>query len=131
MVKTLKLCLLLLIITMPVALCQQTRVDSVAKAARKDVKHFKLDNPLWKQFKHKRFAPTSDYFKPNTTDVSDTSLLKDSTYVNTYRMRAYKSTLHRHTAGHYFLVYGGITIGAIIVTYSIIVISIINDSNFL
>lgn len=131
MVKTLMLCLLLLIITMPVALCQTEKDRAVTKAAKKDARYFKLDKQLWKQFKHKQFAPTSDYFKPNTSDVSDTSLLKDSTYVQAYRIRAYKSTLHRHTAGHYLLVYGGITIGALILTFSIIVIAITNDSNFL
>lgn len=130
MVKILMLCVLLLLIALPVALCKTAKDRAATKAARKDARYFKLDKQLWKQFRHKRFAPTSDYFKPNPADVSDTSLLKDSTYVTAYRLKAYKRTLHRHTAGHYLLIYGGVTIGAIIITLTIIVISL-SGSDFI
>jgi len=43
----------------------------------------------------------SDFFKPDSSAVSNPALLKDSVYVKTYRAEAWKRTRKRRTFGHY------------------------------
>jgi tRNA U34 2-thiouridine synthase MnmA/TrmU len=108
--KTLTLIFLFLFISVCNAAAQSTKADSTAvKSAKTDVKRFKLEKQVWKQFKQHGFGYTSDYFKPGKTNVSDTNVLNDSVYVKAFRKYAYQKTLHRHTTGHYILIFGGIT----------------------
>jgi hypothetical protein len=65
-----------------------------------------------------------DYFKPvASAAVSDTALLKDSTYVNAYREEAWQRTRHRRTAGHYVLMSGVVINGAGIIALLAYVVS--------
>jgi len=57
----------------------------------------------------------SDYFKPVPSAVSDTTLLKDSVYVKTYREEAWKRTRRRRTFGHYAWVSSAVIGGAEII----------------
>lgn len=119
MIKSLSIFLLVMAVTAATALCQTA--DNYASAlAKADAKKFRLDKQLWKQFKQKHFPENSDYFKPTLASASDTTMLKDSAYVSAFRKNAYKNTLHRHTAGHYVLIYGGITAGVVIIASIII-----------
>ncbi|MBD1366624.1 hypothetical protein IDJ77_22625 [Mucilaginibacter sp. ZT4R22] len=102
----------LMILMGGVAYAQTTRADSarILKAVKADLKKFKLDKRLWKDFKDRQFGVTSDHFKPVKASVSDSTLLNDSVYVRAYRAGAAKKTSKRHTTGHYFLFAGGASI---------------------
>jgi hypothetical protein len=100
-----------------------THDSAMVESAKEDVRHFKLARSAWQQFKAHHFAYSSDYFKPTTLDARDTSMLKDSTYIKTFEMAAYKKTLHRRTAGHHVLIIGSITVGVVIIVGSIILSS--------
>jgi hypothetical protein len=58
-------------------------------AAESDAKKFKLSHSLLKKFKNEHFSYTSDYFKPARHHVTDASMLSDSTYVKTFKYKAY------------------------------------------
>lgn len=123
MLRTILL-LLLLSASAFAALCQQqAHLDSLVKIARADAKNFRLDDATWK--KYKRTLPyTSDYFKPHETNLKNTSLLSDSTYVDTYRHAAFESNKHRHTPWHYVLVGGSIAAGIVLLALIAILIFI-------
>jgi len=129
MTKNLSLCFLLLLICASPAICQSIKND-VLKAADKDSRLFKMDKAVWKQFRNKHFAYTSDYFKPQAANVGDTAMLSDSVYVTAYRQAAYARTLHRHTTGHYILVYGGIYFVATVITFIAVFISISHHGTY-
>lgn len=76
-------------------LAQEIGIDSTAlkaKLVKIDIRHFYLNKQDWKDCKKQHFKPTSDYFKPNTTNVSNPDLLSDSVYVEAYRIAAFKKT---------------------------------------
>jgi len=115
--------LFLLSVCVSIAWAQRTHRDSVTKAARIDAKNFRLDDAIWKTYRHKLPA-TSDYFKPDASKVKDTTLLSDSAYVDAYRLAAFKRNKHRHTPWHYVLVGGSIAVGVAIVAVAGILIFI-------
>lgn len=80
------------------------------EVARKDAKNFKLSKSDLKIYRKGTSGRTSDYFKPRVENVSDTSLLKDSTYVKTFRNFAYSKTSHRKGAGEYVIIAGAIVV---------------------
>src|SRR4051794_13960253 len=88
---------------------QQAHRDSLVRAARADAKNFRLDDAVWKKYKH-TLPNSSDYFRPSEADVKTTALLSDSVYVDAYRQAAFKSNKHRHTIWHYVLVGGSIAV---------------------
>ena len=100
-----------------------THDSAMIECAKEDSKRFKLNRSTWQQFKAHHFAYSSDHFKPTALDARDTSMLKDSTYIKTFKMAAYKKTLHRRTAGHHVLIVGSITLGVVIILGSIILSS--------
>lgn len=104
--KTLSLAVLFSLLTVFNMFAQTRNSPAAVKAANRDAKDFQLDDKIWKEFKHRQIGPESDYFKPNKTTTSDTTLLRDSTYVQAYRSAALKRTMGRHTTAHYILVYG-------------------------
>jgi hypothetical protein len=95
-----------------------THDSAMVERAKTDAGGFKLDRSTWHQFKAHHFAYSSDHFKPTALTTRDTFLLKDSTYIKTFKMSAYKKTLHRRrTAGHYMLIAGSI-LGVLIIVGS-------------
>ncbi|WPU96683.1 hypothetical protein SNE25_14255 [Mucilaginibacter sabulilitoris] len=90
-----------------------SRDSAMVESASTDAKNFKLDGSNFKKFKAHHFPATSDYFKPTPLNVSDTTFLKDSTYVKTFRQLAYNKTLHRRTTGHSVLLIGGISVAVV------------------
>lgn len=91
----------------------------MVEIANTDVKTFKLNGNKLKQFRVHHFSPSSDYFKPTPVNTSDTSLLKDSTYIKAFKQAAYNKTLHRRTTGHYVLIIGSIAIGVTLIIAAI------------
>lgn len=102
---------------------QATHRDSIIKIARADAKNFRLDNATWKKYRH-TLAYTSDYFKPNRSDLKDTTLLGDSVYVDAYRHAAFKRNKQRHTPWHYVLLGGSIVTGLAVLALAGILIFI-------
>jgi len=80
-----------------------------------DGRKLKLSKVEREKFKADKRNYNSDLFKPQARFVSDTTLLRDSSYVKSYRKAAYKSALKTRTAGHYILIYGSITVVAVII----------------
>nr|WP_294948459.1 hypothetical protein [uncultured Mucilaginibacter sp.] len=101
-----------IVLTATFTINAQSEPDSLAivKIVKADLKNFKLDKQLWKDFKARQFGVTSDHFKPVKAGVSDSTLLNDSVYVKAYRAGAAKKTSKRHTTAHYFLFAGGASI---------------------
>ncbi len=94
------------------------------QAAQMDAQSFALTKPMLKRFKTEHFAPTSDYFKPVSADVSNPALLNDSGYVQTFRFEAYNKSYHQrlHPVAHGLLIAGIITsITALVVAVLVIV----------
>ncbi len=77
--------------------------DSIIKIAIADAKNFRLGDADMKDFRKNRRHLAADYFNPTITAASDTALLKDSVYVQTYRQTAYKKTRKRRTVAHHVL----------------------------
>ncbi|RYY07109.1 MAG: hypothetical protein EOP43_04225 [Sphingobacteriaceae bacterium] len=116
--KTTLILFLLLLITKSFLLAQKVKTDSTSiktKIAVSDAKHFRLNKQLWQANKKNGFDPTSDHFKPATTNTTHPEWLTDSVYVKAYRIAAFKKNIRRRTTGHYFLVGGGIYAGAIVI----------------
>jgi hypothetical protein len=113
--KALLLTFLITIVAFGVNAQTITPDSAMVKRAKTDAVGFKLDRSTWHQFKAHNFAYSSDYFKPTALTTRDTFLLKDSSYIKTFKMAAYKKTLHRRTAGHHVLVIGSITLGVVII----------------
>lgn len=103
-----KILLLFLIIGSAIhILAQNINTDSTVsktKIAAEDAKHFKLDKQVWRTNRKAGFDPSSDYFKPNTTNTTHPEWLTDSVYVRAFRNAAYRKNLKRRTIAHYFLV---------------------------
>lgn len=57
--------------------------------AQQDASKFRLDDKEIVQFKAQYYTNTSDYFKPTTKYTADTTRLKDSLYVRTFRNEAF------------------------------------------
>ncbi len=122
----LRITLLLIVLStlLSTAFCQRAeRPDSLAVVARADAKNFRMDDAVWKKYKH-TLPFTSDYFKPGGTGVKKTALLSDSVYVDAYRHEAFKRNKHRHTAWHYLLVGGSIAAGVVLLALTAIIIFI-------
>jgi hypothetical protein len=100
-----------------------THDSAMVERAKTDAGGFKLDRSTWHQFKAHHFAYSSDHFKPTALTTRDTFLLKDSAYIKTFKMAAYKKTLHRRTAGHHVWVIGSITLGVVIIVGAVILSS--------
>jgi len=116
--------LLLFLISGTQVFAQVAKNDSTdlkTKIAENDAKNFKLDKEIRKKYKKHHFDYHSDYFKPNESTVSNTSLLKDSVYVKAYRRAAYIRNIKRRTAGHYVIVGAEVLIVAYLV-FAVIVI---------
>ena len=123
MVRTTVL-LILLLTLVSTAFCQQgASRDSLIGTARADAKKFRLDDAVWKKYKH-TLPYTSDYFKPRETGIKNTALLSDSVYVDAYRQEAFKRNKHRHTPWHYLLVGGSIAAGVVLLALTAIIIFI-------
>src|SRR5476649_500109 len=90
--------LLLLIVTLLTCrvVAQNTLYDSakVIKTARHNAKPFRLKSTDLERFNAEHFPTASDYFKP-TVETSDTVLLKDSLYVQTYRTTAFYNVVNQ------------------------------------
>ena len=111
------------VITMPCGKAQSVSRDSATRAAQADVKNFRLNDADLDHFRKSGRNPNSDYFKPAIAGVSNSTFLKDSTYVKTYREMAFKKTKKRRTAGHYIL-FGGI---ALVVVFAVLTASAYNS----
>ncbi|OAQ42255.1 hypothetical protein A5893_03850 [Pedobacter psychrophilus] len=99
--------------------------DSLKQAALADVNVFKLNKPDLITFrKAGRSNFRSDYFKPNTNTTRDTSLLKDSVYVQAFREAAFVKTRKRRTTGHYLAVGGAIYLGVSLVAALVIAVGL-------
>lgn len=120
--KNLLYILLILSCTLQLS-AQQSHQDSVITIAKRDVKKHKLSRKAFKGFRSDRGNFRSDYLKPDSSTTNDYSLLKDSTYVQTYKEWMYKKSRTRRTTGHYFLV-GGIiyTVASFLAAFAIILI---------
>lgn len=92
----------------------QTEVR-LEKIAREDVKKFKLSKTDLKLYRKGSSGRTSDYFKPRAENVSDTSLLRDSTYVKMYRHKAYEKNSLRKSAGEYLILSGIALVAAAVI----------------
>ncbi len=114
--KLLSVLVLIFLTSISFLFAQSVKTDSTVfktKIATEDAKHFKLDKQIWQANRKAGFDPTSDYFKPNTTNAAHPEWLTDSVYVKAYRNAAYRKNLKRRTTGHYFLVGGGIYVAAL------------------
>lgn len=109
------------IVLIATALGQPDHRDSITKAARADAKSFKLDDAIWKKYRH-RLPATSDYFKPSEANSKNAALLADSDYVDAYRKAAFKRNKHRHTPWHYVLIGGSVATGIVILGLTAIII---------
>lgn len=99
---------------------QVINTDSVKKIAQKDVLKFKLDKTDLKAFRANGRNPNSDLFKPTAKTTSNTSMLNDSLYVETFRKSAFKKTKRRKTIFHQVLIGGAVlALGAAIITVPI------------
>lgn len=98
--------------------------DSLIKAAHTDAGNFRLNRQNFKAFRKNRSNSYSDLFKPTKANVSDTTLLRDSVYVNAFRNAAYRKTLKRRTTGHYFLM-GGVIYVAITVVATVVLLFVL------
>ena len=103
---------------------QSLSKDSLIKAAYADAENFKLNRQNFKVFRKSRSNSYSDLFKPAKANVSDTTLLRDSVYVNAFRNAAYRKTLKRRTTGHYFLM-GGVIYVAITVVATVVLLFVL------
>ena len=122
MLKT-NLLFLLIFVFISEALCQQKDHNrSMVKAARADAKHSRLDDSIWKRHRLK-LDHTSDYFKPDTTDLKKHALLQDSVYVEAYRVEAYKRYKRQHTPWHFLAVGGSVAAGAFILLGADVIIA--------
>lgn len=122
MLRIIFLCLLFMV-CFSAAQGQSTHRDSVLKAARADVRDFRLDDAIWK--KYKRSLPaTSDYFKPFAVKQGSEALLTDSVYVQAYRKEAFKRNKHRRTPWHYVWVGGSVAAGVFVLGVTAILIFI-------
>src|SRR4051812_34817790 len=107
MIKLMLLSFLLMVCASTELQAQTSSKDSITNLAKADVKKlFKLKNPELSNFRKYKYTSYSDYFKPSEVNVSNPALLKDSTYVDAYRVNAYYRTKSRHTVGHYILIGG-------------------------
>jgi len=102
---------------------QQSHQDSIITIAKADVRKHKLSRAAFKGFRKDRGNFRSDYLKPDSSTTNNFNLLKDSTYVQTYKEWMYKKSRTRRTTGHYFLV-GGIiyTVASFIAAFIIILL---------
>jgi hypothetical protein len=93
--------------------------------AQHDAKEFALDPALLVRFKTEHFPATSDYFKPTAAYTSNSSLLTDSSYVQTFRAEAYNRAYHQRVnpTGHGFLIGGIIAVGTAIVVLIAVALS--------
>lgn len=103
---------------------QSLSKDSLIKAAYADAENFKLNLQNFKAFRKNRSNSYSDLFKPTKANVSDTTLLRDSVYVNAFRNAAYRKTLKRRTTGHYFLM-GGVIYVVITVVATVVLLFVL------
>ena len=79
---------------------------------KRDGNRFRLNKIQLQKFKHDMKNAGSDLFKPTLHTVSDTMLLKDSVYVNAFRMAAYNRAMKygkQTVAGRVFLGVFGVT----------------------
>ncbi len=121
MLKISCLSLLQCLVLLVTAFGQPAHRDSLIKVARADAKSFRLDDAIWNKYRH-RLPATSDYFKPNETQLKNSALLTDSDYVHAYRKAAFKRNKHRHTPWHYILIAGSIATGIVILSLTAIII---------
>jgi hypothetical protein len=124
MLKFTYLSLLQCLVLIATAFGQPARLDSLIKVARADAKSFKLDDAIWKKYRH-RLPATSDYFKPSEANFKNGALLADSDYVGAYRKAAFKKNKHRHTSWHYVLIGGSVATGIAILGLAAIIIFIV------
>ncbi len=111
------------------AIAQITHKDSVIKAAYKDAKSFKLNKEQRSALKSQKITSSSDVFKPVKSNVSDTTLLLDSDYVNAYRVAAYTKAIRSKSTGHKIFVGAGLTIGILLVAVTTALLVIIGKWN--
>jgi len=90
-------------------------LETLTNKARFDARRFRRDKTQLSKFKTFNFPTSSDYFKPRALSVSDSTLLRDSVFVNAYRTAAFYNTvnmrwhpgfkdmLNRPKPGHEFL----------------------------
>ena len=101
----------------PAVMSANPSSQAIQLAAEKDAKRFTLSHSMLKKFKKEQFPSTSDYFKPARHHVTNPAMLSDSTYVKTFKYKAYleaqKAKLHPvgHAIGTAFAV---VAAGAII-----------------
>ena len=121
MLKITYLSLLQCLVLTVTAFGQPAHRDSLIEVARADARSFRLDDAIWKKYRH-RLPVTSDYFKPNETNSRNITLLTDSDYVYAYRKAAFKRNKHRHTPWHYVLIGSSIAAGIVILGLTAIII---------
>ena len=111
MAKTFSL-LLLLTLAFSFAFSQGTENnnDAIIMAAKKDAKNFRFNEGNKKAIIKNLHNPESDYFKPTSMYVSQSSLLNDSLYVKTFKIYANKKIRSRRTTKTLLFVGGGVII---------------------
>jgi len=97
---------------------QTLKKDSIELIAKIDAYKFRLNQSDLKSFKRNGRKSTSDLFKPNKENVSDSTLLHDSVYVKKYRAITFKKTLKRHNVAYYAFLgvgaYAAVILGTLI-----------------
>lgn len=77
---------------------QEIHIDSSEikrKIAISDGKYFKPTKQIRKAYRNRTLTNTSDYFNPTAQTVSNSALLKDSAYVNSFKKAAYKNSVRK------------------------------------
>lgn len=125
-----KIYFILLLCNCSIMVCAQKKLeDSIVIIAKADVKRHKISRADFREFRRDRGNFSADYFKPDSSTTSNRTLLKDSTYVRTFRTAMYKKTRTRRTTGHYFLIGGAIYTGASFIAALVIIIALSNGFN--
>lgn len=103
---------------------QEIRSDSLEikrKIAFSDGKYFKSTKQIRKAYRKHTLSNTSDYFNPTNKSVSNSDLLKDSTFVQAYKQAAYNNSVKNIKIDRTIIIGGSIIIaGAIAVAVIII-----------
>jgi len=86
--------------------------DSIINVAQRDAKTFKLSRAGLAVFKKGGTNYGGDIFKPNATTTADTTLLRDSVYVKTFKETAYNKYKRNQYSTRYTL-FNGLFIAAL------------------
>ena len=108
---------------------QYVYTTPVQQAAQNDAQKFSLDKAMLIRFKAKHFPANSDYFNPTPAYATDPAMLKDSSYVQTFKFEAYNRAYHQreNPTAHGILIGGIVAAGTTLIVVLGISLSHIQD----